>query len=405
MPLNDTKARTAKALDKPYRLPDTKGLFLFVTPSGGKLWRWKYRFNGAQKLMAFGKYPEVSLASARERHAAASKLLASGIDPMAERRSEKVAVIASEKGSFEAVAKLWFAHWKVGKVERHVLTTERRMKADILSRLGARPVAEIRPRELVEMMKAIEERGASDVARRALQTASKIFRFAIAHDLAERNPASEIRPSDILKAVPSGNFARIEPTELPSLLKAIDIYKGAQITRLAMKLLAHTFVRTSELIEAKWSEFDLENGRWNIPAERMKMRTPHIVPLARQTVELLKELLKWKGETEWLFPGDRDASKPMSNNTILKALERMGYKGRMTGHGFRGLASTILHERGYDHGHIELQLAHTERDEVSAAYNYALYIEPRTILMQDWADFLEQTQRGGKVILMRQSVA
>lgn len=405
MPLTDTKARNAKSLEKPYRLPDSKGLFLFVTPSGGKLWRWKYRFNGAQKLMALGKYPEVSLAAAREHHAGASKLLASGTDPMAERKSEKVAVIASEKGSFQTIAELWFEHWKVGKVERHVLTTQRRLKADLLPRLGARPVSEIKPRELVVMMKAIEERGASDVARRALQTASKIFRFAIANDLAERNPASEIHPSDILKAVPSGNFARIDATELPTLLRAIDVYRGTQITRLAMKLLAHTFVRTSELIEAKWSEFDLENGRWNIPAERMKMRTPHIVPLARQTVELLRELYKWTGSSELLFPGDRNTFKTMSNNTILKALERMGYKGKMTGHGFRGLASTILHERGYDHQHIELQLAHTERDDVSAAYNYALYIEPRAKLMQDWADFLEQTQHGGKVILMRQNIA
>jgi integrase len=180
------------------------------------------------------------------------------------------------------------------------------------------------------------------------------------------------------------------------LLKRIEVYQGTHVTRLAMKLMTFTFVRTSELIGARWEEFDIEAARWNIPAERMKMRTPHIVPLATQTIELLDTLRTLTGDSEWLFPGDRNAKKPMSNNTILKGLERMGYKGRMTGHGFRGLASTVLHEQGYAHEHIELQLAHAPRNAVSAAYNHALYLEPRTRMMQDWADFLEQTQRGAK---------
>jgi len=226
----------------------------------------------------------------------------------------------------------------------------------------------------------------------------QVFRYGIAHGYAKRNPATEIRPSDILKSIPKTNYARIDAKELPTLLRRIEVYQGTQVTRLAMKLLAVTFVRTSELIEAKWAEFDLENARWDLPAERMKMRTPHIVPLSRQAVEVLDTLRTLTGQSEWLFPGDRNASKPMSNNTILKALERMGYKGRMTGHGFRGLASTILHEQGYSHEHIELQLAHAPRNAVSAAYNHALYLEPRARMMQDWADFLERTQRGGKVL-------
>jgi integrase len=197
------------------------------------------------------------------------------------------------------------------------------------------------------------------------------------------------------------NHARVDARELPALLRNIEVYQGTQVTRLAMKLIALTFVRTSELIGAKWAEFDLEAGRWNVPAERMKMRTPHIVPLARQALEALEILRDLTGQSDWLFPGDRNASKPMSNNTILKALERMGYKGRMTGHGFRGLASTILHEQGYAHDHIELQLAHAPRNAVSAAYNHALYLEPRARIMQDWADFLERTQRGGKVLPFR----
>jgi integrase len=282
---------------------------------------------------------------------------------------------------------------------------KRRIEADILPSLGARPIAEIEAPELVAMTKAIEKRGARDIAKRALETTGQIFRYAIAHGYAKRNPASEIRPSDILKSTRKTNYARIDAKELPGLLRSIEVYPGTHVTRLALKLMALAFVRTSELIGAKWEEFDIEAARWNIPAERMKMRTPHIVPLSRQALDVLDTLRTLTGESKWLFPGDRNAKKPMSNNTILKGLERMGYKGQMTGHGFRGLASTILHEQGYAHEHIELQLAHAPRNAVSAAYNHALYLEPRAKMMQDWADFLEQTQRGGKVLPFRGSAA
>jgi len=227
------------------------------------------------------------------------------------------------------------------------------------------------------MVKAIEQRGARDIAKRALETAGQVFRYAIAHGHAKRNPAAEIRPRDILKSGRKTNYARIDARELPDLLRLIELYPGKHVTRLAMKLMALTFVRTSELIEATWEEFDTDNARWNIPPERMKMRTPHIVPLANQTLEALEMLRTLTGQIRWLFPGDRDAAKTMSNNTILKALDVMGYKGAMTGHGFRGLASTLLHEQGYQHDHIELQLPHAPRNAVSAAYNHALHLEPR----------------------------
>jgi len=282
---------------------------------------------------------------------------------------------------------------------------KRRMEVDILPCLGACPIAEIEAPQVVAMVQAIEQRGARDIAKRALETTGQIFRYAIAHGRARRNPASEIRPSDILKSTRKVNYARVDAKELPQLLKAIELYKGTPVTRLAIKLMAFTFVHTSELIGAKWAEFDLENARWDIPAERMKMRTPHIVPLATQAIEVLEMLHSLTGESEWLFPGDRNAKKPMSNNTILKALERMGYKGRMTGHGFRGLASTILREKGYVHDHIELQLAHAPRNAVSAAYNHALYLEPRAKMMQEWADYLETTLRGGKVLPFHYHVA
>jgi integrase len=405
MALTDTEIKKAKPKEKAYSLNDSGGLYLWITPAGGKLWRWAYRFDRKEKLMSLGKYPDVSLAQARERHAEARKLLATGVDPMAQRKAEKTAEKIAVENSFQSVTTQWLEHWQEGKSPRHVDSVRRRMEADILPCLGARPIAEIEAPELVAMANAIQDRGALDIAKRALETVGQVFRYGIAHGYAKRNPATEIRPSDILKSSPKINYARIDAKELPTLLRRIEVYQGKQVTRLAMKLMSMTFVRTTELIEAKWGEFDLENARWDIPAERMKMRTPHIVPLARQALEVLEMLRDFTGCNEWLFPGDLNAAQPMSNNTILAALKRMGYKGRMTGHGFRGLASTILHEQGYSHDHIELQLAHAPRNAVSAAYNHALYLEPRARMMQDWADFLERTQRGGKVLPFRGTAA
>jgi integrase len=401
MALTDTEIRKAKPQSKPYKLSDGAGLYVWVTPSGGRKWRASYRHDGKQKTATFGGYPEVSLALARERHRDARKLLAQGIDPMEQRKAVKSARNAASGNSFASITALWLEHWSEAKSARHVDSVRRRMEADILPALGSRPIGAIEAPEVVAMTKAIEQRGAHDIAKRALQMTGQVFRYAIAHGYAKRNPAVEIRPSDILKSVRKANYARIDAKELPDLLKKIEVYQGTHITRLAIKLLALTFVRTSELIEAKWSEFDLEASRWNIPADRMKMRTPHVVPLAGQTLECLEMLRPLSGGSDWLFPGDRDRSKPMSNNTILKGLERMGYKGKMTGHGFRGLASTILHEQGYPHDHIELQLAHAPRNAVSAAYNHALYLEPRAKMMSDWADYLELTQRGVKLMPIR----
>jgi integrase len=405
MPLTDVAIRKIKAKDKPYKVSDGGGLFLWATPAGGKLWRWSYRHEGKQKLMTFGKYPEVSLALARERHSEARKLLATGTDPMAQRKTVKTAERVASENCFANVAEQWLEHWSEGKSPRHVDSVRRRMAADILPSLGARPVAGIEAPEIVALAKAIEKRGAREIAKRALEMCGQVFRYAIAHGLAERNPAMAIKPRDILKPSRKTNYARIDAKELPDLLKRIEVYQGTPLTRLAIKLMALTFVRTSELIGARWSEFDLQSGRWDIPAERMKMRTPHIVPLAKQSLEVLDMLRKLSGDTELVFPGDRNSSKPMSNNTILKALERMGYKGAMTGHGFRGLASTILHEQGYQHEHIELQLAHQPRNAVSAAYNHAQHLQARGKMMREWADFLERAQRSVKILPIRGRLA
>jgi integrase len=406
MRLTDTRVRKALPGDREYSLPDGGGLYLLVTLAGGKLWRWKYRFDGKEKLMSFGQYPDVPLARARELHAEARRLRATGVDPMAQRKAEKTAHLAEAVYTFEKVALAWHEHWKVNKSAQHVSTTLERLKKNVFPYLGKMPISSIEPRHLVAMVKAIEARGVGDLAKRAMQMTGQIFRYAVAHGLTERNPVAEIRPADVLKPTQKTNLARIDAKELPALLKAIEVYQGTHLTRLAMKLMALTFVRTKELIGARWAEFDIEGRRWNIPADRMKMSTPHIVPLSAQAVEVLELLRQLSGGGELLFPGENSNSKKsMSNNTILKALERMGYKGRMTGHGFRGLASTILHEQGYPHEHIELQLAHAQRNAVSAAYNHALYLEPRAKMMQDWADFLERTQRGGKVLPFRGSAA
>jgi integrase len=402
--LTDTRIRNTKAVEKNTRLADGGGLFLLLTTAGGKLWRWKYRFEGKEKLMTFGTYPEVSLAAARAKHSAGRKLLSDGCDPMAKRKEAQAVAMGVQKDSFQKIAERWHAHWSIGKSERHADAVLRRLHSDVFPAFGARSIQEIEAPTLVAMVKQIESRGAHDIAKRALETTGQIFRYAIAHGFASRNPAADFKPADVLKSARKTNYARIEAKQLPSLLRSIEVYQGTPVTRLAIKLLAHTFVRTGELIGGRWSEIDFDERRWNIPAERMKMRTQHIIPLSTQSLEILALLRQLTGDASLLFPGGRLKDKSMSNNTILLALARMGYRGIMTGHGFRGLASTVLHEQAFPHEHIELQLAHASRNAVSAAYNHALYVSPRAKMMQWWSDYLEAQQRG-KVLQMRLDVA
>ncbi len=388
--LTDTRIKTAKPQEKLYKLTDERGLHLSVYPNGSKLWQMRYRFDGKEKTASLGKYPEVSLAQAREKRDQMRKQVASDVDPVQAQRQAKAEKKMALENSFEAVARTWFDSWKAARSARHADYVMRRLEADVFPAIGRRPIAEIQAPELVAMMKAVEKRGALDIAKRCYQMTGQVFRYAIAHGLAQRNPASDVKPGDVLASRRKENYARIDAKELPELLRKIEGYQGTPATRMAIKLLTLTFVRTGELIAARWDEFDLKAGQWRIPAERMKMRTPHIVPLSSQAVQVLQVLHGVTGHSQLLFPGERDHARFISNNTVLKALERMGFKGRMTGHGFRGLASTILHERGFDHGHIELQLAHQERNAVSAAYNHATYLKQRAEMMQWWADYLDQ---------------
>lgn len=380
------------------RLADSQGLYLEVRQNGAKYWRWKYRYAGKEKRLALGVFPSVTLAQARIDRDKARLQLVEGKDPSAMRQDAKLAARLAIGTTFEAVAREWFDNWKGSKTARHSDYVLRRLEADVFPVLGPKPISEITAPQLLAMAKKIEARGAVDIAKRALQTCSQIMRYAVAHGVLERNPAADVKPSDALKPRKKQHYARVDAKELPDLLRRIEIYDGSPFTRSAMKLIALTFVRTTELIAARWDEFDLEAAEWRIPAERMKMRTPHIVPLSTQAVEVLRCLAEIRGRAGLLFPGERDHEKPMSNNTILKALERMGYKHRMTGHGFRGIASTVLHEHGFDHVHIELQLAHMERDQVSASYNHATYLPQRRKLMQWWADYLDQRRKGAQIL-------
>lgn len=404
MALTDKECRTATCpADKPRaRFFDSEGLYLEVLPAGGKYWRLKYRFAKKEKRLGLGVYgdrpPKVSLKEARQKRDDARQLLSRGLDPSVARQEAKVAQRTAQENSFEAVARAWHAHWKTNRSDSHVEYVLRRLEADVFPEIGHRPISELTARDFKLVAKKIEKRGALDIAKRALQTCGQIMRYAVGDDVIERNPLADIKPGDVLKGRQKVSYARVEAKELPELLRKMSAYQGGPYTRFALQLIALTFVRTSELIEARWSEIDLEAAEWRIPAERMKMRTPHIVPLSAQAVDALRCLHELKGLSDLVFPGERDHEKPMSNNTILKALERMGYKHRMTGHGFRGVASTVLHEQGFPHEIIELQLAHQERDQVSAAYNWATYVPQRRKMLQWWADHLDALRQGAKVL-------
>jgi integrase len=380
--LTDSQIRSAKPSDRPRKLTDSRGLYLLLTPTGGRYWRFNYSFSGRSKTLAFGVYPDVSLVRARVQHQEARLTLAQGIDPGAKKQVQGK--------TFEVVARAWYARWAKNRHPQYAYYVMKRLEEDVFPKIGSIPASDVPTSAFRDVVKKIEARGAAEIAKRVLQNCSQIMRYAVAHDEATRNPVVDVRPSDILNPRKRRNYPRVGEKELPALLRAIDGYAGGEHTRLALQLMALTFVRTTELIGARWSEFDMKATRWDIPAERMKMKTPHIVPLSAQAKKIIEKLKEISFDRDLVFPGDVNPTKPMSNNTILFALYRLGYRGRMTGHGFRGVASTLLHEQGWPHEHIELQLAHQERDDTSAAYNHALYLTPRAEMMQAWADHLDQ---------------
>ncbi len=399
--LTDLVLRNAKPADREYRRSDGSGLYLVIKPNGSKLWRWSYEFSGKEKLISYGAYPEVGLAEVRELYAADRALKRQGIDPAAAKQEKKQAEKERDRDSsmstFAALTEEWLNTWGKKRSSRYVATVQTRLDRDILPITGNIPIDQLKASALVKIVSGIQDdRDAEDLARRALQKTKQILRYGVAKGYIESSPIGDIRPSDFLRPHTVDNFARIEAEKLPELLEKIELHQGEPIIRLAMKLMALTFVRTTSLITAEWSEIDFQAKRWRIPKEHMKgQKSPHIIPLAHQAILVLQLLRSISGKSKYLFPGQGSKNPAMSNGTIRMALQRMGYKGEMTGHGFRGVASTILDECGHLDEHIEAQLAHLKKDKVSGAYDYAKYLIPRTYLMQDWADFLDETLRTG----------
>ena len=392
--LTDLTVRTAKPRERPYKLWDSGGMFLIVTPRGGRWWKLKYRVYGREKSLSLGVYPRVSLALARERREKAKDLLEAGIDPSAQRQAEKRA----HSASFESVAREWLAmqaktdakHGRAALSKRTWNRALRVFERLIFPQLGRRPIATITVPDLLRVLKRIEATGHHDTCHRAKQRCGQVFRYAIVTGRADRDLTADLRGA--LAPVRTTNLAAItDPTLIGELLRDIDSYCGRRITTLAMKLAPLVFVRPGELRAAQWREFDLDRAEWRIPAERMKMREEHVVPLSTQAMQIVRELHPLTGDTRYVFPSPRTYAKPMSENAITAALRRMGYTGReMTWHGFRSLASTCLNEQGWHPDLIELQLAHAERNKVRAAYNRAQRLAERRQMMQWWADYLDE---------------
>lgn len=386
--LSDAKARNAKPRPKPYKISDGEGLFLLVTPTGSKYWRLRYFLGGKEKLLALGVYPDVSLGDARERRAEARKALAAGIDPGEAKKEVKQQAALKAANSFNTVAREWFEQRKHEWAEKSAATVLARLESHILPTLGSRPIADITPPEVLSMARVVEGRGNLETARRVMQICGQIFMYAIATGRGVRNPVPDLRGA--LKTPVAKHYAFFKEGELPDYLRRLASYDGDLQTKLALRLLLLTFVRTSELRGAQWVEIDWEKAEWRIPAERMKMKELHIVPLSRQAIAVLRELEPLTGHRQYIFPNHHNPSSYMSENTMLYALYRMGYHSRATGHGFRSTASTILNEHEFRPDVIERQLAHSERDTVRAAYNHAQYLPERRKMMQWWADHLDE---------------
>lgn len=396
-PLTDTKVRNAKSTDKETKMFDGGGLFLLLTPGGGKLWHFKYRFGGKEKKLSFGTYPEVSLADARDKRAEARKLVAAGIDPGEARKAQKAARAEKTANTFEAVAREWYGKNEPVWSPTHAVMVISRLERDVFPVIGNRPISEIKAPELLRMLQNIEARGVIETAYRIKIVCGQVFRYATATGRAEGDPTAALKGA-LSKRKVKHHASITDPKEAAVLLRAIDDYQGGFIVKQALRLAPLVFVRPGELRQAEWAEIDLENAEWNIPAEKMKMNQPHLVPLSRQAVEILRELKPVTGSGKYVFPGR--ASKPLSENGINAALRYLGYdKDTMTGHGFRAMARTILDEvLQVRIDFIEHQLAHAVKDPNGRAYNRTAHLAERRKMMQLWADYLDGLKQGARVI-------
>ena len=388
MKLTDKKIKALSPKNKQYKESDGRGMYLLVHPNGSKYWKLKYRINGKEKTLSFGLYPEISLSEAREATNEAKKKIKEGIDPSQEKQLQKLLAESNSKDDLKSIAIEWHDNKKAQWTERHGTDVLRRIEADIFPILGKRPIKEITAPELLAVIRLVEKRGAIDIAKRLLQTTGQIFRYAVSIGKVDRDITQDLRGA--LKTRKKENYLYLKEEELPEFLQKLESYDGEFQTKLGLKLLILTMVRTIELRGAKWSEINFDEKIWKIPSERMKMRREHWIPLSRQAVELFKELKNVTGNFEFVFPNRNKPRSYMSNNTLLYALYRLGYHSRATVHGFRATASTILNEKGYNSDYIETQLAHSDNNGSRASYNHAQYLEPRREMLQWWADCLEK---------------
>ena len=392
--------QSAKPRGKPYKLPDGNGLHLEVSPAGGKLWRLRYRYGGNEKMSALGKYPEVRAPEARKKAAEARQVLHEGRDPSAERKAAKERDRIAGETSFEAVARIWMSKVCPTLAENTRSKHRTFREGDVFPWIGRRAIAELAAPDLMAVIRRIEGRGALDIAKRTHNLMGRIFRHAVGHGLCARDPSRDIDLRDILPVVNVRHHASLtDPKEVGALLRAIDGFTGAFTTRCAQRLAPLVFVRPGELRHAEWTESDFVKAEWRIPAAKMKMKEQHVVPLSHQAIAILREIQSLTGSRRYVFPSERTSERPMSENSVNAALRRLGYaKEGMTGHGFRSMASTLLHELGWPHAVIERQLAHGERNKVSASYNFAEYLPERRKMMQAWSDYLDKLKTGAEVI-------
>jgi len=398
IPLTDVKVQKAKPKDKPISLFDGGGLYLLITPAGGKLWRFKYRFNNKEKKLAFGSYPEISLQNARQRREEARGLVANGVDPDAVRKAQKQAN-TEETETFEVIAREWHAKFTPTWTAGHATTIISRLERDLFPWIGKRPINQVKAPELLAVLRRVESRGALESAHRIRTIAGQVFRYAVATGRAERDPAADLKGA-LPQPAERHRAAITDPKEVAPLLRALDGYQGHFVVKCALRLAPMFFVRPGELRHAEWAEIDLDEAVWCIPADKMKMKQAHIVPLCRQAVEILTELKEVTGSGKYVFPSGRSFARPMSENAILAALRRMGYdNSTMSGHGFRAMARTILDEVLHIRpDYIEHQLAHAVRDPNGRAYNRTAHLEERRKMMQTWADYLDKLKAGAEVI-------
>ncbi|QHQ16460.1 tyrosine-type recombinase/integrase [Pectobacterium parmentieri] len=400
MPLNARQIETAKPQDKEYKLTDGAGLYLLIKPNGAKYWRLKYRVVGKEKKLSIGVYPDISLAEARLKREEARKIVASGGDPSEQKQVERQAKKINIDNTFKAIALEWHEYkrpnWSKGYAEDLMEAFEN----DIFPDIGKRPIAEIKPLEMLISLRKLEKRGVLDKLRKIRQACNQVFRYAIVTGRAENNPASEL--ASALPPPKSTHYPHLLPDELPDFLRALSTYSGSKITQLATRILMLTGVRTIELRQAEWKEFDFEKRLWEVPKERMKMRRPHLVPLSDQVIDALQQLQAVTGRYNLVFPGRNDITKPMSEASINQVLKRIGYHGKATGHGFRHTMSTILHEQGYNTAWIELQLAHVDKNTIRGTYNHAQYLDQRRGMLQWYGDFIDGLEYGDvkKVVVM-----